>query len=61
MLTKLLKYDFKSLSKALLPIYGISLLLALFTRIFNMLVDKFPIFSVPNGFISVAFVHKSSF
>lgn len=56
MLTKLLKYDFKSLSKALLPIYGISLLLALFTRIFNMLVDKFPIFSVPNGFISVAFV-----
>lgn len=56
MLSKLLKYDFKALSKALLPIYGISLLLALFTRIFNMLVDKFPMFSVPNGFISAAFV-----
>ena len=56
MLTKLLKYDFKSLSKILLPIYGISFLLALFTRIVNILADKFSIFSVPSGFISAIFV-----
>ena len=56
MLTKLLKYDFKSLSKVLLPVYGISLLLALLTRIANVLADKFSVFSVPSGFISAIFV-----
>ena len=56
MLTKLLKYDFKSLSKVLLPVYGISLLLALLTRIANILADKFSVFSVPSGFISAIFV-----
>lgn len=56
MLSKLLKYDFKSLSRALLPVYAISLLLALITRVSNMLAEKFSIFSVPNGFLSGAFV-----
>ncbi len=56
MLSKLLKYDFKSLSKILIPVYLVSLLLALLTRVINMLADKFHIFSVPSGFISGIFV-----
>lgn len=56
MLTKLLKYDFKSLAKILIPIYGIALLLALLTRVANLLSEKFSIFSVPSGFISAIFV-----
>lgn len=56
MLAKLLKYDFKSLSKVLLPIYGISLLLAIITRFSNWLAGKFSIFSVPNGFICAVFI-----
>lgn len=56
MLSKLLKYDFKSLAKMLVPFYGIALLLAAITRCFNVLADKFPIFSVPNGLIIVIFV-----
>lgn len=56
MLTKLLKYDFKSLSKVLLPVYGISLLLAFLTKVSNILADKFSVFSVPNGFINAIFV-----
>ena len=56
MLSKLLKYDFKSLSKILFPVYLVSLLLALVTRISNMLANSFNILSVPNGFISGIFV-----
>ena len=56
MLSKLLKYDFKSLSKTIFPIYLVSLLLALLTRGVNMLADKFNVFSIPSGFISAIFV-----
>ena len=56
MLSKLLKYDFKSLSKILIPVYLVSLLLALLTRVINMLANQFNIFSVPSGFISGIFV-----
>lgn len=56
MLGKLLKYDFKSLSKILLPVYLVCFLLAVLTRGINLLADKFSIFSIPNGFISVVFV-----
>ncbi len=56
MLGKLLKYDFKSLAKLLVPVYLVSLLLAIFTRIINLLAEEFSIFSVPSGFISMIFV-----
>lgn len=56
MLSKLLKYDFKSLSKILIPVYLVSLLLALLTRVINMLANQFNVFSVPSGFISGIFV-----
>lgn len=56
MLNKLLKYDFKSLSKILIPVYLVSLLLAVVTRIANMLAEQFNIFSVPSSFISAIFI-----
>lgn len=56
MLSKLLKYDFKVLSKILFPIYLVCFLLTLLTRGVNLLANKFSIFSIPNGFISGLFV-----
>ena len=56
MLSKLLKYDFRSLSKILVPVYFVGLLLAIITRIANMLAKEFSIFSVPSGFISAIFI-----
>lgn len=56
MLGKLLKYDFKSLSKILLPVYLVCFLLAVLTRGISLLANKFSIFSIPSGFISVVFV-----
>lgn len=56
MLRKLLKYDFKSLSKLLIPVYLVTLLLALVVRIANILADKFSIFSVPSGFLNGIFI-----
>lgn len=56
MLSKLLKYDFKSLSKMFFPVCLVGFLLAIITRISNMLAEHFSIFSVPNGFISAIFV-----
>ena len=56
MLSKLLKYDFKSLFKILIPTYGIVLLLSLFTRLSNTFVSKLSILSIPNGFISALYV-----
>ena len=56
MLGKLLKYDFKSLSKLLIPVYLVTLLLAVVVRVANMLAEKFSIFSVPSGFLSGIFI-----
>lgn len=52
MLKKLLKYDIKSLSNTLLPIYGITLLTALTSVIFQKLEDLTPIFRVPMDLIT---------
>lgn len=56
MLAKLLKYDFKSLSKTLLPIFGISFIIAIITRGITMLADKFSILSVPAGILTFIFI-----
>ena len=52
MLTKLLKYDFKSIFKSLAPIYLIAILLAFLTRIFNIAADKVSLLEYPAGFVS---------
>ena len=52
MLKKLLKYDIKSLSNTLLPIYGVTLLTAVISVIFQELKDLTPIFRVPMGLIT---------
>lgn len=52
MLTKLLKYDFKSLFKSLLPIYLIAVLVALLTRLFNMAADSISVLQYPSAIIS---------
>jgi len=51
MLNKLIKYDFKSLFKTLIPVYLITLLLAIFTRFSMFLADKSAIFDYPAGLI----------
>ena len=53
MLKKLLKYDIKSLSNTLLPIYGVTLLTALISVIFQKLEDITPIFRVPMSLITM--------
>lgn len=52
MLTKLLKYDFKTLFKSLTPIYLIAILIAFLTRIFNIGADKISLLEYPAGIIS---------
>lgn len=56
MLSKLLKYDFKALIKVLFPVYGVSLLVALLTRLTNTFTNSGSLLAIPNGFISVLFV-----
>lgn len=56
MLGKLLKYDFKSLAKTMMPSCIAAIGLAILTRIMNMLADYSNLFAIPNGFISVMFV-----
>lgn len=56
MLTKLLKYDFKSLFRVMIPIYIVSFLLAILTRGLNLLTERVSIFSIPSAFISALFV-----
>ncbi len=51
MLKKLLKYDIKSYANTLLPIFGLTLLLAVFSRIFMLLKDLAPVFRVPMGLV----------
>lgn len=54
MLNKLLKYDFKIFFKNIIPIYLITILLALLNRLFNFLGDEIYIFKYPGGFITFA-------
>lgn len=51
MLKKLLKYDFKSLTKKLSVFYLIALGLGLLNRLASVAADKFPIFDLPAGLI----------
>ena len=51
MLNKLMKYDIKSLSITLLPIYGITLLLSVVARITSELSKTITIFKIPSSFI----------
>ena len=51
MLRKLLKYEIKSYANILLPIYGINLLLAVFTKIFVILNDITPTLRFPIEFV----------
>ena len=52
MLKKLIKYDIRSLSNTLLPIYGITLLISLTSVIFQKISDVTPIFKMPMGLIT---------
>lgn len=52
MLRKLVKYDFKSLFKTLIPIYLIGILVAVFTRVANIAASKVSLLQVPAGLIT---------
>lgn len=52
MLKKLLKYDLKSMSNTIFPIYGLTLLLALLSRIFIVLSDITPVFKTPMALVT---------
>ena len=52
MLKKLLKYDFKTLLHTMLPIYGISLILAVVSNIFLRINKLTPVFKIPSAFIT---------
>lgn len=56
MLSKLLKYDLKSLLRTLTPLYIIMIMLAVLNRICNLIVDKLPIVKIPAGFIMVFYI-----
>lgn len=56
MLSKLLKYDIKSLLKTLTPLYIIMIMLAVLNRICSLIVDKLPIVKIPAGFIMAFYV-----
>lgn len=51
MLKKLLKYDLKTMANTLFPIYGLTLLLAVLSRIFILLTDTTPVFRTPMGLV----------
>lgn len=55
MLTKLLKYDLKSLYKIALPTYIIALLTGILYRIFYFLSNKINILNIPYGLITILF------
>lgn len=56
MLSKLLKYDLKSLLKTLTPLYIIMIMLAVLNRLCIITVDKLPILKIPAGFIMVFYI-----
>lgn len=51
MLKKLLKYDYKTLINTMLPVYGISLILAIISNIFIRISKLTPIFKIPASLI----------
>lgn len=55
MLNKLMKYDFKSLFRSLIPMYLILFLLGLLNRFGNFIQSKLPILSIPAGFITTMY------
>lgn len=56
MLSKLLKYDFKSIFKPLIPIYGITLLLSILQRVATVLGEHFTLLKIPAGFLTAFYV-----
>ena len=56
MLKKLLKYDFKSTTKSLLPFYGIIILLSALVRVTGIVKDHFPITKFIYAMMLVLFV-----
>lgn len=52
MLKKLLKYDFKLILQSMLPVYGISLALAIVSNIFLRINKLTPLFRIPSAFIT---------
>ena len=56
MLSKLLKYDFKSLAKSLVPFYGLVILLGLLVRISGIVKEHFPVTSFINGMMLMFFI-----
>lgn len=56
MLSKLLKYDFKSIFKPLIPIYGITLLLSVLQKVATALGEHFTILKIPAGFLTAFYV-----
>lgn len=56
MLGKLLKYDFRSIFKPLIPIFGITLLLSVLQRISTALGNTFTLLRIPAGFITAFYV-----
>ena len=56
MLTKLLKYEFRSTGRVFLPLYGGIMLLTLFTRLFVWMGDYSNILAIPAGLLTVLYV-----
>lgn len=56
MLAKLMKYDLKSLLKGVLPIYLIGIVLAIVSRLFDVLVDHLSFLSITAGFMLFFFI-----
>lgn len=56
MLKKILYYDFKNLGTQLLPIYGITLLLALVNTLFSLVSDGVAVLDIVKGFITAGYI-----
>lgn len=56
MLSKLLKYDLKSIFKPLIPIYGITILLSILQRFFTWLGQKWALLQIPAGFLTAFYI-----
>jgi len=56
MLSKLLKYDLKSIFKPLIPIFGITILLSTLQRISTILGETYTILKIPAGFLTAFYI-----
>lgn len=56
MLRKLMKYDLKEIFKSLVPVYVAGLLLAVISRLFDVLTNQWTAFQVPGGFVLTFFI-----